>query len=144
MSGQGQQGGTGNTGGASFTERVEMAGDQVVEAVTKLFKDGSVRKITLRDRRGRQLFSIPIAAGAAVGGLGLVFAPTLTAIGAVVALMTKVTVEIERTDVVPGGATVVDGEASSAGTPGQSEGASAPSGTEHPEGSNGSAWSSQL
>lgn len=92
----------------SFSERIDVAGDQVVAAVKQLLKDGSVRRIILRDDNGRELFSVPMNVGAAVGGLAVLAAPTLAAVGAITALVTKVTIDIERTDITPEAPDVVD------------------------------------
>ena len=94
-------GGTGGANGSSFTERVELAGDQVVIFLSQLFKDGNIRRIVLRSEKGQELFAIPLLPAAAVGGIAIVAAPTLAAAGAAVALLKKVQVDIERTDVQP-------------------------------------------
>ena len=109
MSDHSQQGSP--AGGAkSFTERVELAGDQLVSTITGLVKDSTVRRIVIRDHNDRKLFAVPMPAGVAIGGLAVVAVPTLAAIGAIAALVTKVHLDIERTDVGAGDGPVVDGQ----------------------------------
>lgn len=132
MSDQSQQGGQwtgGPTGGAkSFTERVELAGDQVVSTVMGLLKDSTVRRIVIRDQYDKELFSVPMPAGVALGGLAVFAAPTLAAIGAITALVTKVHLDIVRTDIASGDGPVVDGQAGTAPSPTTDEG-----GRDHPQ-----------
>ena len=59
----------------SFSERIDVAGDQVVAAVKQLLKDGSVRRIILRDDNGRELFSVPISPSAWTGRQSVLFLP---------------------------------------------------------------------
>lgn len=91
-------------GGRTFYEWIEVGGEQLISTITQLVKDGNVRRIILRDSTGRELFSVPMTAGVAVSGLAVLAAPTLAAIGAITALVTKVTLEVERIDVDPNGA----------------------------------------
>lgn len=106
MSDQSQQDGPGTK---SFTERIELAGDQLVSTLTGLVKDSTVRRIVIRDQNDKKLFAVPMPAGVAIGGLAVLAAPTLAAIGAITALVTKVHLDIVRTDVGPGEGPVVDG-----------------------------------
>ncbi len=94
--------------GQTFTEKIETAGDQLVSTVTSLLHDSSVRRVTIRNEQGRELFSLPMNAGIAVGGIAVLAAPTLAAIGAIAALVTRVSLDIERTDVTGTEAMVVD------------------------------------
>lgn len=107
MSDQSQQGGPGSK---SFTERIELAGDQLVSTITGLVKDSTVRRIVIRDQNDKKLFAVPMPAGVAIGGLAVLAAPTLAAIGAITALVTKVHLDIVRTDVGPGDGPVVDAQ----------------------------------
>lgn len=85
------------------SEKIQVVADQLLATVRKLLKDGSVRRIVIRDETGRERVSIPMNLGAGVGALALVINPVLTllagAAAAVGARMTEYTVEIERTDV---------------------------------------------
>ncbi|RJF40412.1 DUF4342 domain-containing protein [Actinomyces sp. 2119] len=101
----GQQSGTTSQPSGSHTvlEWIDVAGDQLVSTVRRLMADGSVRRVVLRDSSGRELFSIPMTAGVIAGGVTVVAAPVLAAVGVVAAMVTRVTLEVERTS--PGSAT---------------------------------------
>lgn len=90
----------------TYYERIQILGSELTDTVKKLIADGSVRKIVLRDEHGRELASIPMNLGAAVGAAAVLWNPfaalvagTAAAIGAPLA---KLTIEIERTDIVEG------------------------------------------
>ena len=90
----------------TYYERIQILGSELADTVKKLIADGSVRKIVLRDEYGRELASIPMNLGAAVGAAAVLWNPfaalvagTAAAIGAPLA---KLTIEIERTDIVEG------------------------------------------
>ncbi len=78
--------------GKTWTEEVNVAGDQVVGKVQELLREAAVRKITVLDESGKKLVSIPMYAGAA--GI-LVLGPwsVLALVGAWVA---KFSILIER------------------------------------------------
>ncbi|AXE39785.1 DUF4342 domain-containing protein [Acidipropionibacterium virtanenii] len=80
----------------SNTEHFEVPANQLLSKVKSLVSQGNVRRIVIRRRDGRRLFSVPLSAGVAVGGVTVLAAPTIAAIGAIAALGTGVTVEVER------------------------------------------------
>ncbi len=93
------QGHTGNNNdGRTVIDWLEVAGDQLVVTVKQLLKDTSVRRIILRDSKGKELFSVPMNAGLAVGGVAVLAAPVVAALGVVAAMVTNVTIEVERID----------------------------------------------
>ena len=96
--GAGSSTGTESSDSNSWTERIEVASEQVIDTLKKLISEGNVRRVTLRKSNGKKLISVPMTAGAAIGGVAVLAAPMITAIAAVTALVTKVTLEIERTD----------------------------------------------
>ena len=65
-----------------------------VDAVKKLLHEGNVRRIVIK-QAGRTVVEFPLT----VGVIGAVFAPILAAVGALAAVLTDCTVEVER--VVP-------------------------------------------
>ena len=96
--GTGSSAGAGSSDSSSWTERIEVASEQVIDTLKKLISEGNVRRVTLRKSNGKKLISVPVTAGAAIGGVAVLAAPMITAIAAVTALVTKVTLDIERTD----------------------------------------------
>lgn len=122
---------------APFTEKIEVAGDQLVSKVRELVKDGSAKRVIIKDQHGKELLTIPLNMGVAAGGLVTLAAPGLAALGAVAALVAKVQLEIERVhpeDNVPEAAT--DSSAGATGTQvpvGETPTAGAPSATVTPD-----------
>lgn len=81
-----------------MTEKVTLAGNQLVEYVKSIIAAGNVRRLIIRKPNDEVLLEIPLTAGVAVGGALTATAPVLAALGAMAALLTQVKVEIVRTD----------------------------------------------
>jgi hypothetical protein len=82
------------TEGRSFTEEIKVTGDALLTTVRKLLHQGNVRHIRIRNEDGRTLLEFPLTFGV----VGTMLAPTAAAIGALAALVTSCTIEIEKTD----------------------------------------------
>ena len=80
----------------TFTESFKVAGNQLVEAVKKLLHEGNVRRVIIK-QDSKTIAEFPLT----VGVIGTVFAPLLAAIGALAAVLTECTVEVERDVVSP-------------------------------------------
>ncbi|MEA3278704.1 MAG: DUF4342 domain-containing protein [Pseudomonadota bacterium] len=80
------------------TERVTLAGSELVDYVKRLIAEGNVRRLIIRKPGGDVLVEVPLAAGIAVSGALTLMAPVLAALGAMAALVAKVQVEIVRSD----------------------------------------------
>ena len=78
----------------TFKESFKVAADQLVDAVKKLLHEGNVRRIVIK-QSGRTVVEFPLT----VGVIGAVFAPILAAVGALAAVLTDCSLEVER--VVP-------------------------------------------
>jgi hypothetical protein len=83
---------------SSITERVSVAGGELVDFVKGLIADGNVRRLVIRRPSGEALIEVPLTAGVAVGGALTLLAPVLAAIAALGALLAKFEVDIERVD----------------------------------------------
>jgi hypothetical protein len=75
----------------TFTESFRVAADQLVDAVKKLLHEGNVRRVIIK-QDGRSIVEFPLT----VGVIGAVLAPVLAAVGAIAAVVTDCTVEVER------------------------------------------------
>lgn len=84
---------------SSITERVSVAGGELVDFVKSLIADGNVRRLVIRRPSGEALIEVPLTAGVAVGGAVTLLAPVIAAIGAIAALLAKFEVDVERIDV---------------------------------------------
>lgn len=82
----------------TWTERIEIAGSELVERVKELVAKGNVRRVIVRNEKGEILMEIPLTAGVVVGGALAMAYPLLAALGAVGALVARVRVDIVRTD----------------------------------------------
>ena len=79
-------------------ESVTAAGNQVIETVKNLIHEGNVRRISIK-QDGRTIAEFPLTFGV----VGAALAPVLAAAGAIAALATDCTIEIERDDDLPQG-----------------------------------------
>jgi len=77
-----------------INEEMRVASGQVIEKVRELIAEGNVRRIRIK-QKDKTLLELPVSFAA----IGVVLAPQLAAIGALVALIHKdIRIEIERTD----------------------------------------------
>ena len=79
-------------GESTFKESFQVAGAQLVDAVKKLLHEGNVRRVIIK-HEGRSVAEFPLT----LGVIGGVLAPVLAAVGAIAAVLTECTVEVERT-----------------------------------------------
>ncbi len=84
--------------GRGITERVTVAGSELVSYVKQLVAEGNVRRLIIRKPGGATLIEIPLTAGVAVGGALTLLAPFIAALGAMAALIAKFEIDILRSD----------------------------------------------
>jgi hypothetical protein len=75
----------------TFKESFKVAGSQLVDAVKKLLHEGNVRRVIIK-QDDRTVVEFPLT----VGVIGAVLAPLVAAVGAIAAVVTECTVEVER------------------------------------------------
>jgi len=75
----------------TYTESFKVAANELVDAVKKLIREGNVRRIIIK-QQGRTVAEFPLT----VGVIGTVFAPMLAAVGALAAVLTECSIEVER------------------------------------------------
>ena len=75
----------------TFKESFKVAADQLVDALKKIVHEGNVRRIVIK-QDGRTVVEFPMT----IGVVGTVFAPMLAAAGALAAVLTECTIEVER------------------------------------------------
>lgn len=76
----------------SRKEEFTINGDEVVGKIKDLINEGNIRRIVIKNEEGKSLIEFPVT----VGAVGLILAPTLAAVGAIAALVTKCTIVVER------------------------------------------------
>jgi hypothetical protein len=80
----------------TWTEEIEIAGDQLVASVKHWAAEGQVRRIRIVEPDGDLVLDVPLTIGAIAGGAVVLAAPMLAVIGALAAFVTKVKVEVVR------------------------------------------------
>jgi len=73
-------------------EEFKVEGKKVVSKVKALIQEGNVRKITVKDKKGKTILALPVTAGV----VGAILLPPLVVIGAVAALLTECTITVQR------------------------------------------------
>ena len=75
-------------------EELKVTGDQLVATVKKLVHEGNVRRIILKTESGETFLEIPLT----VGAVGAMLLPLWAALGAVAALVSGMTIVVERVE----------------------------------------------
>lgn len=79
----------------TWWESMKVEGGEMLEKVRGLVREGNVRRIVIRQAdNDRPVAEFPLT----VGVVGAVAAPVLAAVGALAALLTKCTIEVERVE----------------------------------------------
>jgi hypothetical protein len=66
-------------------EEFEVSGENLVQKVKDLIKEGNARRIIIKNESGKTVLEVPLS----IGLVGAVIAPILAAVGAAAALLTK-------------------------------------------------------
>jgi hypothetical protein len=77
--------------GKTWWESIRVQGGELLDQVRRLVHEGNVRRIVIK-QGGRTVAEFPLTAGV----VGAVFAPMLAAVGAIAALATDCTIDVER------------------------------------------------
>jgi len=78
--------------GSTKQELFEIRGEELIKKVKELIREGNVRRITILDKKGKEILVIPLT----IGVVGALLAPPLAAVGAIAALVTECTIRVER------------------------------------------------
>lgn len=78
-------------------ETLHVAGDELLRKVKELIHEGNVRRIILKQEDGTTLLEVPLSAGVGVAAVSVALAPVLVAVGAIAAVLSNVTIVVERT-----------------------------------------------
>jgi hypothetical protein len=78
--------------GKTRFEEFRLNGGEVLNKVKEIIHEGNVRRIILKDERGKTFMEIPLT----VGVVGAIIAPILAAVGAVAALASNLTIVVEK------------------------------------------------
>ncbi len=75
-----------------FHESFKVEGENLLRKIKELIKEGNIRRITIKDKHGKDLIVFPLT----LGVVGTMLAPVLAAIGAMAALIGECTIMVER------------------------------------------------
>jgi CBS domain-containing protein len=73
-------------------ETFTLHGENLLKKVKELIAEGNIRKITITDKEGKELMSIPLT----LGVVGAIFAPVLAGVGAIAAVIGECSITVER------------------------------------------------
>lgn len=76
------------------TEEFRVDGSQVVQKIKELVHEGNIRRIVLKNEEGKSLLEIPLT----LGVVGAALLPVFAAIGALAALVAKLTIVVEKVE----------------------------------------------
>lgn len=76
------------------TNEFKVKGSELLKKVEELIKEGSIRRIIIKNEEGKTYIEIPLT----IGVIGAVIAPILAAVGAIAALAANFTIEVVRKD----------------------------------------------
>jgi hypothetical protein len=85
---------------AEALHEIKLAGNQLVDKVRDLIEEGNVRRIVIK-KEDRVLFELPLTVGVGAGAAAVLISPVLAALGAVAALVTDITLVVEREEEEP-------------------------------------------
>ena len=74
------------------TEEHHVDGDDLLHKVKELVHEGNIRRIIVKNEEGKTLIEIPLT----IGVVGALLVPTLAAVGAIAALVTKCTIVVVK------------------------------------------------
>ena len=77
---------------AMKTEEFKVSSDDLVKTVKKLLHEGNIRRIIIKDEKGKALLEIPVT----IGVIGTIIAPWFAALGVVGAMATNCTIVVEK------------------------------------------------
>jgi Domain of unknown function (DUF4342) len=73
-------------------ETIEIKGEQLLAKIKELIAEGNVRRVRIR-QKDHLIAEFPLT----IGVVGAVLAPVLAAVGALAALLTECSIDVERT-----------------------------------------------
>ena len=75
-----------------FKESFTVNGEELLKKIKALIAEGNIRKITIHDKKGKEIMSFPLT----IGVVGAVLLPVFAAVGAAAALVSECTISVER------------------------------------------------
>ncbi|GLZ27940.1 hypothetical protein Lesp02_01300 [Lentzea sp. NBRC 105346] len=79
------------------SKETRVRGQALVDQVKHLIHEGNVRRVIIKNDKGHTVIEIPVTAGV----VAAIAAPVVTAIGAIAALASEWSIEVERREEPP-------------------------------------------
>jgi len=76
------------------TEEFKVNGAEIIQKLREILHQGNVRRIILKSEEGKTFMEIPLT----IGLVGALIAPVWAALGAIAALVSKLTIVVEKTE----------------------------------------------
>jgi Flp pilus assembly pilin Flp len=76
------------------SEEFRLDGSEIISKIHELIHQGNIRRIIIKNEEGKTLIEIPLI----LGLVGAALAPVLAAVGAIGALVAKLTIVVEKID----------------------------------------------
>ncbi len=76
------------------TEEFKLEGGKVLDKIKELIHQGNIRRIILKNEEGKTLIEIPLT----LGLVGAALLPVFAAVGALAAVVTRMTLVVEKTE----------------------------------------------
>jgi hypothetical protein len=73
-------------------ESFKVTGEELLEKVKEIVKEGNARRIIIKNEKDEVVVEFPMT----VGAIGVVLAPLFAAVGALAALVSNCTIEVEK------------------------------------------------
>jgi hypothetical protein len=73
-------------------EEFKLSGSEVIDKIKELIHEGNIRRIILKNDEGKTMIEIPLT----IGLVGAALMPPLAAVGAIAALVAKLTLVVEK------------------------------------------------
>ncbi len=78
----------------SRKEEFKLNGSELIDKIKELIHEGNIRRIILKNEEGKTILEFPLT----LGLVGAALVPVLAAVGAVAALVAKLTLIVEKED----------------------------------------------
>lgn len=78
----------------SRKEEFIINGSELIDKIKELIHEGNIRRIIIKNEQGQSIIEIPLT----LGVVGAAIAPVLAAVGAIAALVTKMSIVVEKID----------------------------------------------
>ena len=75
-------------------EEFTLNGSEIIDKIKELIHQGNIRRIIIKNEEGKTLIEIPLT----LGVVGAALLPVLAAVGAIGALVAKMSIVVEKVD----------------------------------------------